>query len=147
MAEGRSHESLGRKYPRAIAPPAHADGPALEIVEGGGDRLVMAAAHRGLDVGGANAEQQAHALRRGERQIDGGVAVRPAPSAKKLAMSWVLASEGPPQAFIGDGARQANAQGSLADPSTRRPVRFAVVVLGTAKALCAASTRPCAVPA
>lgn len=86
MAKGRSDEALGRKHPYAVAPPSHPYGAALEIAEGGGHRLVMGAAHRGLDVGGADAEQQAHALRRGERQIDGRIALRTASMTKQFAM-------------------------------------------------------------
>ena len=47
----------------------------------------------------------------------------------------VLAGAGPSQPTVGDRARQAKALGSPADPCARRPACFAVVVLGTAKAL------------
>ena len=50
-------------------------------------------------------------------------------------MQRVLAGERASQPLVGDGARQPKALGSRADPRTRRPPCFAVVVLGTAEAL------------
>ena len=145
MAEGRRDEPLRAEHLYTVAPPSHPDGTVLEIVERSGHGLVMGAAHSRLDHGVADAEQQAHALRRGERQVDGGVALRPSSSTQKIAAQRMLARERAPQSLVRNRARQAKPPGPRADPCARRPPRFAVVVLGTPR-LCAASTRPCAVP-
>ena len=130
MPESRRDQPVGRLDAGAALTPAHAGGGPLEIRERLGNRSVVAASHGLPNPLIAHAEEDAHALRRRERQVEAGNAHHARAVAERHAIGSEAAKD-PTQRFAFDGPNEAERRRPATEPRAARFGASGVVVLET----------------
>jgi hypothetical protein len=126
VPEDGSDEPGGRQHDSAAPPASHGGRVAFEVAQRFGRRSVVAVSHRTLDAAVAEAEQDADALGRRERQVEGrdtSAACRP----QVCYRDRMRSGEEPSQIVGLHTAREPEPRGACSGPSTGRLARVGVV--------------------